>query len=557
MIFVTVGSQLPFDRLVKAIDAWAAKNGRQDVFAQIGHNAWRPKYIKWVETLKPEEFQEKVKTADLIISHAGVGTILSSLELGKRILVMPRMKKLDAIRGEHQIHMTKSFSECGLLNAAFDEKELLSKLEDFNKIPIHEKIGPYASAELIDAISDFIDSSPAACPKARSFDGIICFGGEDWWYHNRGHYDMQMMRKLSQQFPVLYVNSLGMRIPKLKEGATFFLRLNKKIRSLMRGLRIPFKNFGVLSLWNIPGLQNNPLLKMLMSHQAKRAAKKLGIRSPLVWINCPPAVELLDSIPHEYLVYQRTDRYEKFPDIDIENIKSYDLKLKREADITLFCSSLLFEEESADCKRALFVDHGVDYQIFNDAADRHREPQELKKIPHPRIGFIGGIEAFLFDSKLFLEVAGSLKDYSFILVGDSALPKNWCNLSNVYQLGQRPYEEVADYMAASDVLIMPWNKNDWIKACNPVKLKEYLAVGKPVVSTWFYELKRYGGFVSIAENAHDFIMAIKKALASPQDPDFLRERVKDETWEKKAEMVIKELEKLEIITNPRPGSQKG
>ena len=93
-------------------------------------------------------------------------------------------------------------------------------------------------------------------------------------------------------------------------------------------------------------------------------------------------------------------------------------------------------------------------------------------------------------------------------------------------------------MAACDVLIMPWNENEWIRACNPVKLKEYLAVGRPVVTTPFEELRNYRGYVNVASGDEEFASAICKALEDPPDPEYLRGRVEKETWEAKARQVL-------------------
>jgi glycosyltransferase involved in cell wall biosynthesis len=92
----------------------------------------------------------------------------------------------------------------------------------------------------------------------------------------------------------------------------------------------------------------------------------------------------------------------------------------------------------------------------------------------------------------------------------------------------------ARYMAACDVLVMPWNKSEWVRACNPVKLKEYLAVGRPVVSTDFHELSSYDGLVSVAATAEEFARAIRAGLERPADPGAGRERVRHETWRAKA-----------------------
>jgi len=81
MIFVTVGAQMPFDRLIRAVDLWAAHSGRDDVFAQIGEGGWLPEHIDWATKLAPIEFRERMKEADIIVAHAGTGSILSATSI--------------------------------------------------------------------------------------------------------------------------------------------------------------------------------------------------------------------------------------------------------------------------------------------------------------------------------------------------------------------------------------------------------------------------------------------------------------------------------------------
>ena len=88
---------------------------------------------------------------------------------------------------------------------------------------------------------------PETQSTTREFDGVVCFGGEDWWYHNRAHYDMQMMRELSYRMPVLYVNSIGMRVPTVTEGGMFFKRVQRKLKSFSRGLVRVREGFAVQS----------------------------------------------------------------------------------------------------------------------------------------------------------------------------------------------------------------------------------------------------------------------------------------------------------------------
>ncbi len=128
-----------------------------------------------------------------------------------------------------------------------------------------------------------------------------------------------------------------------------------------------------------------------------------------------------------------------------------------------------------------------------------------------------------------------------MLVGGCSLAVDWCGLENVHQLGRKPYDEVADYMAAMDVLIMPWNDSPWIAACNPIKLKEYLAVGRPVVTTDFKALDPWRDLVTVAAGAGEFAEAIAAATIAPFDAGKARARVKPENWDSKADIVAQAL----------------
>lgn len=392
-------------------------------------------------------------------------------------------------------------------------------------------------------MTQMVEQRARATGATVEFDGVICFGGVDWWYHNRGHYDIQMMREFSQFMPVLYVNSIGMRMPKASEGRMFAKRIARKLRSFSRGVVRVRENFAVFSPMAVPGKRGMALSRRLLGIQVRRAAARMGIRRPLVWIACPPAVESVEKLNPVAVVYQRTDRFEAFRGIDPAQIKGYDTQLKARADVTVYCSSLLFDEEQAECRHAAYVDHGVDYAPFRAAGDDpESEPSDVRAIARPRVGFIGGIDAHTFDPQLFVDVASRLVGFQFVMVGACSLPEGWCKLPNVTFLGQRPYDQVAAYMAASDVLIMPWNRSEWIKACNPVKLKEYLAVGRPIVTTSFYELCRYEGLVHVANTAEAFASAVRDAATKAHDPEPGRERVCRSTWTDKAMSALRELE---------------
>lgn len=156
MIFVTVGTDLPFDRMVKVIDAWARDSGRRDVFAQIGEGGWEPENIEFANFLQPPQFLEHFREASVIISHAGMGTILSALHHRKPILVMPKRASLGEHRNEHQIATARRMMEIGGVNVAFDEEELRSKLDHLDELASGRQIGSFASDSLIIGIRDFI-----------------------------------------------------------------------------------------------------------------------------------------------------------------------------------------------------------------------------------------------------------------------------------------------------------------------------------------------------------------------------------------------------------------
>lgn len=103
MIFVTVGSQMPFDRLVKAVDAWACEHPGELVEAQIGNTDYVPRCMTYANTLTPTRFSESLAAASLIVAHAGMGTIISTLEFGKPMILLPRRGSLRETRNDHQV----------------------------------------------------------------------------------------------------------------------------------------------------------------------------------------------------------------------------------------------------------------------------------------------------------------------------------------------------------------------------------------------------------------------------------------------------------------------
>lgn len=382
--------------------------------------------------------------------------------------------------------------------------------------------------------------------KTDSVD-FLCFGGEDWWYHNRGHIDMQLMRRFARTGTVLYVNSIVMQKPNLSRGRTFLKKLIRKTKSILTGLKKSDAGFWVYSPFSLPvhhigGLRM--LNELILRLQLRLITWKLGVRNPVIWVACPAACDVALAIRKNKLVYQRTDRFEDSPNVDAKIIKKYDRRLKAEADLTVFVNKVLHGEESAQCKKAIYLDHGVDYELFASAEKNPYIPADIATIRRPIVGYFGGIADHKFDIELMEKVLALLPEFSFVFVGDvSQNCRGKLDAKNVWLLGQKPYEQIPHYGKCFDVTIMPWRLNSWIEACNPIKLKEYLALGKPIVSIFFSEINNYLDVVYVAKTAKDFAQAIEKALAEdcPVRIAARKKRVQNASWESKAQKVIDEL----------------
>lgn len=157
VIFVVTGTQAPFNRLLSIIDNWAALEDKHTVMAQIASSERDFKNMTCCDYLEPDVFNEYFNNADFIIGHAGMGTIITALENKKKLVVFPRLVKYSEHRNDHQLHTAKSFEKLGLINAAYNEDELLTYLNNLDSITKKETIDKKAEQKLIDALYTFIN----------------------------------------------------------------------------------------------------------------------------------------------------------------------------------------------------------------------------------------------------------------------------------------------------------------------------------------------------------------------------------------------------------------
>ena len=158
MIFVTVGTQLPFDRLVSAVDAWGGQNPSVQIFAQTGDTELSGLSIKHRNFVPPSEANRLILESELIVAHAGMGSILTALRFEKPILIMPRRASLGEHRNDHQLATAKWLESRAGIFVAWDEDELCEKLDQRGQLLSGGDIPEYASPELLAKVRQFISS---------------------------------------------------------------------------------------------------------------------------------------------------------------------------------------------------------------------------------------------------------------------------------------------------------------------------------------------------------------------------------------------------------------
>lgn len=163
MIFLAVGTQLPFDRLTAGLDQWCAETGRgAEVFGQVGHvtaDHVMPAHFEWQERIGPEDYTARMEAADVIVSHAGMGTIITALTLGKPIIIMARRAHLGEQRNDHQYATLKRFKDRPGVFAVEDPAELsqvLDQLLNASEQIAGARASAFADVQLTDALRDFI-----------------------------------------------------------------------------------------------------------------------------------------------------------------------------------------------------------------------------------------------------------------------------------------------------------------------------------------------------------------------------------------------------------------
>jgi glycosyltransferase involved in cell wall biosynthesis len=206
------------------------------------------------------------------------------------------------------------------------------------------------------------------------------------------------------------------------------------------------------------------------------------------------------------------------------------------ADLVFVTSRVLLERKKRFNPETHLASHGVDHAHFSKALDpATRVPADVAGVPHPIIGFFGLIEDWI-DVDLMAYIAEQRPGWSVVVIGKE---KTDCSRlrrhPNVFMLGRKPYEELPGYCKAFDVALCPFVLNELTRNVNPIKLREYLSAGLPVVSTGIPEMKNYPSWCAIADEPAAFLAACEQAIAE-DSPDKRRSRseaMAAETWERR------------------------
>jgi glycosyltransferase involved in cell wall biosynthesis len=386
---------------------------------------------------------------------------------------------------------------------------------------------------------------------------IICFAGEDWWYHHQ-HSKNHIMRRLAQAGNrVIFVNSISMGLPSLS-SPDLWAKITRKLKSYAKLVRRTEEGIIVVSPLTVPIYSNRlvrALNRWLLVAQIKALMIAYDLRRPVLWIAIPTAGEVVGRLGESALIYQISDKYDKN---QMDHATSSKLigemhrALMERADLIYFSGRKLFNEERAAhpaiAKKAQLLEQGVDYDHFASATSRDwPPPEDISSVGRPRLGYFGALDSWLIDQELIRYVSGKRPDWHWVLLGLRASRLEVEDLPNVHYFGSKPYSEMPRYASQFDVCVLPWaSDNEWVSYGSAIKVREYMATGKPVVITQLYEYEPLDGILRISRGYDDFIRKVEDALE--RDTTISRaarqEAVKGGTWDSRSEQVSRDIKAL-------------
>jgi glycosyltransferase involved in cell wall biosynthesis len=369
--------------------------------------------------------------------------------------------------------------------------------------------------------------------------------GEDWGRHPSS--TQHLIKRFAGDAQIIWVNSLGLRRPHL--NLADFDRLRMKALSWAGGKRaakhdasvgspftaiihprtIPWPGSRFAARFNRASLHNqiNPVM----------AAAK--ITRPIVWTSLPTALPVVGALNEHAFVYYAGDDFGALAGVDHGPVLAMEEQLAGKANLIIAASPQIAERFPKNKTRVLA--HGVDYVQFAGPVPRARELPSGR----PIAGFYGSISEWI-DTEAIAQAAAALPGWDFVLIGriDTDVSNLKC-LPNIHLLGPRPHGDLASYCQHWDVSLLPFKRSRQIDASNPLKLREYLAAGKPVLASYdFPAAVSFGEAIVIAGQGEAFSEAILRAHADKRPKTFRQSFVLKESWQSRAATLKQWLEEL-------------
>lgn len=380
-----------------------------------------------------------------------------------------------------------------------------------------------------------------SAPDAAASRLTIVYFANDWASENRTS-SHHIAERLSRWRPLLYVESPGMRTPqvtgrdlrKIGRLLAVLFRRPAKIRDGLWRCTIP-----QLPFRRLPGIV--ALNRWFARHALRRALRLMRADEVMLWFAVPHPEFLVGHLGERMVVYYCIDDYAAHPGVDSERLRACDAELTRKADRVFVAPPALVAAKLAANASTLYSPHGVDAELFGRAMLPETDvPAAARALAHPIIGFFGSLAAWI-DVPLIAALARARPNYSLLLIGHVSTDVTELNpLANVHRVGAQPYATLPNWAKSFDVAIIPYRQIQQVQNANPLKLREYLATGKPVVSTYNPEVARFAPLVKLAADVDSFIRAVDAAV-DDHDPLAVRARVdsvRDATWDARVKEVI-------------------
>ncbi len=343
----------------------------------------------------------------------------------------------------------------------------------------------------------------------------ILYFGNDWSGENRTS-SHHVARWLAARYRVIYVDCPGLRAPK---GTGRDLRkLAAKLRLALAGPRPQPEGLSVQTLLQIP-LHRFGLVRRANRHLIRLSLKlllrRLGVRAPVTWFVVPHVASVVGRLGERLSVYYCIDDYASLPDVDADAVRAMDDELTRRADLVFVASETLLARKSRLNPETYLAPHGVDFAHFVRAQDPALPvPDDIAALPRPIVGFFGLIERWI-DLGLMAYLAEQRPGWTFLMIGRLAVPEAEApRRPNLVYLGRRPYDTLPAYGKAFAAAIIPYHLTPQVLHANPIKLREYMAMGKPIVSVSTPEIDKFAVQVRIGRTREEMLAHLDAAVGS-------------------------------------------